>query len=190
MIDRFAHKNFLKAALLGSCFLFLSCENDQKVFDEWTKNKQMIEEGKNIETLISEGSHMKARLTAPQMIRYMSDTVYVEFPKTLKVDFYNITGAVESHLDSKYGKYFETMNRVLLRDSVVAYNFQGDTLHTQELWWDQNSQKIYTNKPVRIRKSGNLIFGIGMDANQDLSDITIRKVTGTLAVPDSVAAQR
>jgi hypothetical protein len=133
MIDRFLHKNFLKAALVGSCFLFLSCENDQKVFDEWTKDKQMIEEGKNIETLISEGSHMKARLTAPHMIRYMSDTVYVEFPKTLKVDFYNVTGAVESHLNSKYGKYFETMNRVLLRDSVVAYNFQGDTLHTQEL---------------------------------------------------------
>lgn len=190
MIDRFLHRNILKAALVGSCFLFLSCENDPKVFDEWTKDKQMIEEGVNIETLISEGSRMKARLTAPLMLRYMTDTVYVEFPKTLKVDFYNVTGAVESHLNSKYGKYFETMNRVLLRDSVVVFNFQGDTLQTPELWWDQNTQKIYTSKPVRIRKSGNLIYGIGMDASQDLSDITIRRVTGYLAVPDSMAAQK
>ena len=124
------------------------------------------------------------------MLRYQTDTVYVEFPKSMKVDFYNVTGMVESHLDAKYGKYFETLNRVLLRDSVVVFNFQGDTLKTEELWWDQNSKKIYTSKPVRIRKSGNLIFGVGMDATQDLSDITITKVTGTLAVPDSMAAQK
>ena len=190
MINRFPHNNILKAALLGGCFLFSACENDMKVIDEWTKDKQLVEEGRNIETLISEGSHMKARLTSPLMLRYMTDTVFVEFPKTLKVDFYNVTGTVESHLNSKYGKYFETMNRVLLKDSVVIFNFQGDSLQTNELWWDQNSQKIYTDKQVRIRKSGNLIYGIGMDAKQDLSDITITRVTGTLAVPDSMAAQK
>src|SRR5436190_6584187 len=101
MINRFLHNNILKAALLGGCFLFSACENDMKVIDEWTKDKQLVEEGRNIETLISEGSHMKARLTSPLMLRYMTDTVFVEFPKTLKVDFYNVTGAVESHLDSK-----------------------------------------------------------------------------------------
>ena len=183
------HKIFLKAALLGSCFLVAACENDPKEIDAWTKDKIMIEVGKNIETLISEGNHLKARLTAPYMERYQADTVYVEFPRTLKVDFYNVTGAVESHLDARYGKFFESTNKVLLRDSVLVFNFQGDTLQTQELWWDQNTQKIYTSQPVRIRKSGNLIFGVGMDAAQDLSDITIRKVTGTLAVPDSIAAQ-
>ena len=189
MTDLFLYKNFLKAALAGSCFLFMACENDPKEIDAWTKDKIMVEVGKNIETLISEGSHLKARLTAPDMLRYQADTIYVEFPNTLKVDFYNVNGLVESHLDSKYGKYFESMNRVLLKDSVVVFNFQGDTLQTEELWWDQNSQKIYTSKPVRIRKGGNLIFGVGMDATQDLSDIVIRKVTGTLAVPDSIAAQ-
>ena len=66
---------------------------------------------------------------------------------------------------------------------------QGDTLQTNELWWDQNSQRLYTDKPVRIRKSGNLIFGVGMEAKQDLSDINIKQVTGTLLVPDSLAAQ-
>src|SRR5688572_1428405 len=148
MIDRYLHKAFLKAALLGSCFLVVACENDMGKIKEWTDSKIMVERGKNIETLISEGSHLKARLTAPYMERYQADTVYVEFPKTLKVDFYNATGTVESHLDARYGKLFESMNRVLLRDSVVVFNFQGDTLQTQELWWDQNSQKIYTSKPV------------------------------------------
>ena len=179
----------MKAALLVSCFLFAACENDPKDIRAWTEDKMLVEEGRNIESLISEGSRLKARLVAPLMLRYQKDTAIVEFPKSLKVDFYNATGVVESHLDALYGKYFESINRVLLRDSVVVFNFAGDTLKTQELWWDQNSQMIYTEKPVRIRKSGNLIFGVGMDARQDLSDIRIRQVTGTLMVPDSLAAQ-
>jgi LPS export ABC transporter protein LptC len=115
--------------------------------------------------------------------------VYDEFPKTLKVDFYDADGKIESHLDAKYGKYFETFNKVYLRDSVLIFNMQGDTLQTPELWWDQNSQRLYTDKRVRVRKSGNLIFGVGMEAKQDLSDINIKQVTGTLLVPDSLAGQ-
>ncbi len=190
MINKNSHNKFLKAALLVSCFLFVACENDPKDIKAWTENRLMVEEGKDIVSLISEGSRLKARLQAPQMLRYtQQDTAIVEFPKTLKVDFYNATGMVESHLDARYGKYFETMNRVYLRDSVLVYNISGDSLQTPELWWDENSQMIYTDKPVRIRKSGNLIFGIGMDAKQDLSDVRIRQVTGTLMVPDSIAAQ-
>lgn len=186
MIKQFLHKNISKAALI-SCFLFAACENDPKDIKAWTEDRMMVEEGKDIQTLISEGSRLKAMLLAPQMLRYQNDTAIVEFPRKLKVDFYNAAGQVESHLDSKYGKYYESLNRVLLRDSVVVFNFTGDTLQTPELWWDQGTQMIYTDKPVRIRKSGNLIYGIGMDARQDLSDIRIRQVTGTLMVPDSIA---
>lgn len=189
MINLNSYNTFIKAALLVSCFLFAACENDPKDIKAWTENRLMVEEGKDIVSLISEGSRLKARLQAPQMLRYQKDTAIVEFPKSLKVDFYNATGMVESHLDARYGKYYETMNRVLLRDSVLVYNLSGDSLQTPELWWDENSQMIYTDKPVRIRKSGNLIFGIGMDARQDLSDVRIRQVTGTLMVPDSIAAQ-
>ena len=63
---------------------------------------------------------------------------------------------------------------------------QGDTLHTPDLWWDQNLQKFYTDKNVRIRKGGNLIYGKGMDAQQDLTNINIRQVSGLVAVPDSL----
>lgn len=187
MIDKPLYKNLLKAALFSGCFLFIGCENDPKDIRAWTEDKMMVEEGKNIETLISEGSRLKARLVAPQMLRFtLNDTAIVEFPKTLKVDFYNAVGVIESHLHAKYGKYYEVMNRVFLRDSVVVFNLTGDTLQTPELWWDQNSQMIYTDKKVRIRKGGNLIYGVGMDAKQDLSDVRIRQVTGTLMMPDSL----
>jgi len=190
MINRSLNTIFLKgAAFLLGCFFILGCENDPKVIEQWTGSKEMVEEADSIQTFVSQGSHMRAKLWAPFMLRYQSDTIYVEFPRSLHVNFFDSAGHVESHLDSKYGKYFESLNKVYLRDSVVVYNMQGDSLHTPELWWDQGLQRFYTDKAVRINKSGNVFYGVGMDARQDLSDITIRKVTGEVQVPDSLRAQ-
>lgn len=168
------------------CFFFVSCENDQRTLDELTKPKAMVEEAKNIETYLSQGSTLKAKLWAPYMLRYSSDTVFVEFPRTLHVNFFDSLGRVDSHLDAHYGKYYETINKVYLRDSVLVYNQVGDTLRSPDLWWDQNTQLFYTDKNVWIKRQGTVLRGKGMDSKQDLSDIHIKQVTGLVDMPDSL----
>ncbi len=148
----------------------------------------MVEEAIDVRTYISQGSRMKALLKAPLMLRFQSDTNHIEFPKTLHVDFFDSSGKVESQLSCRHGVYYETLNKILLQDSVVIFNVSGDTLRTPELWWDQNKQIFFTDKNVAIRKSGNLIYGVGMEAKQDLTEIRIAKVTGTVWVPDSIAS--
>jgi LPS export ABC transporter protein LptC len=182
--------NFLKlAAMMCSCFFFLACENDQKTLDEIMGSKKMTEEAKDIETYLSQGSMLKAKLWAPYMVRSSSDTTYVEFPKTLHVNFFDSVGNVDSHLDSRYGKYFESLNKVYLRDSVLVYNMQGDSLRSPDLWWDQNTQMFYTDKNVWIKRQGTVLLGKGMDSRQDLSNIHIKQVTGLVDVPDSLRPQ-
>lgn len=176
--------------MVCSCFFFLACENDPKTIDDLTKPKAMIEEAKNIESYLSQGSMLKAKLTAPYMLRSSSDTTFVEFTKSLHVDFYDSTGKVDSHLDSKYGKYYESLGKVYLRDSVLVYNLQGDSMRSPDLWWDQNTQRIYTDKKVWVRKGGTILTGQnGMESRQDLSDINIKQVTGPLDLPDSLRPQ-
>jgi LPS export ABC transporter protein LptC len=188
MTDRLLHKNIFKAAFFLGCFFFWGCENDEKTIEEWSRSKAMVEEAKQIETYMSQGNHMRAKLWAPYMLRYEADTIFVEFPRTLHVNFFDSTGKTDSHLDALYGKYYESLNKVYLRDSVVVFNVQGDTLKCPDLWWDQNTQKFYTDKNVRVRKSGNILYGVGLDAMQDLSNIHIKKVTGQFFVADSLSA--
>ncbi len=146
----------------------------------------MVEEAKDITSLFSVNGRMRARLIAPLMLRYQEDTVYVEFPKTLKVDFFDSTLQVESKLFAKYGKYFESQSKIFLRDSVVVYNIKGDTLRCPELWWDQNNQRFYTDKPAHLVRKGQDITGRnGMEASQDLTDIVFRRPSGRFDVPDS-----
>ncbi len=187
-----SYKTFFTAVCLASCFFLSGCENDQKTIDDWSKDKLMTEEATDIETFLSQEGRMKARLTAPLMIRTVSmvDTLYVEFPQSLHVDFYNEDTVIETRLDSKYGKYYEALNKVYLRDSVVVINIQGDTLKAPDLWWNQNTGKFYTDKyAIYHGTNKNIYGGEGLEATQDLSSIIFKKPTGTVKVAESGSLQ-
>jgi Lipopolysaccharide-assembly, LptC-related len=175
------------AAFLTGCCFVCSCENDEKVLNEWAKVVVMKEEARDIESYLSQEGKMKAKLKAPLMLRVFTDTNYVEFPNTLHVDFYNdSTTKIESWLDSKYGKYYESLNKVYLRDSVVAINITGDTLKSPDLWWDQNRKLFYTDRYAEYHTKDQHIYGgKGLEATQDMKSITFKYPTGTVLVPEN-----
>jgi LPS export ABC transporter protein LptC len=176
---------FIRAALFLSCFFVSSCENDVRQLQQWNEKVVMVEEGKQIVAYLSNGGTMRAKLTAPLMLRYQADTIYVEFPKKLHVDFYNDSAKVESRLNALYGKYFETLNKVYLRDSVIVYNVKGDTMRTSELWWNQQTQKFYNDKPTRIDTKTQHLFGAhGIEAAQDFSNIILLQPSGTVQMKE------
>jgi LPS export ABC transporter protein LptC len=174
---------------IGLCFiagLLPACENNIKTLPNFRQKQISVDEGKKITAYMSENAKVKAKLTAPYMRRKELDSSYVEFPKTLHVDFYNdSTQKIESVMDAHYGKWQEQDAKVLLRDSVVVKNIlKGDTLYCKELWWDQKAEKFYTDKPVQIHKSGGtVLYGTGLEAPQDFSGYTIYQITGPFAFP-------
>ena len=173
------------AAFFGSCFFVIACENDIKEVDAHFSKKAMIEEAKEVVSYLSQEGKVKAKLTAPFMKRHLADSPYIEFPKTLHVDFFNDTLVIESTLDALYARNMEYERKVLLKDSVVVINkLKGDTLRTSELWWDQNKQEFYTDKPVRILQKTSHTFGkFGMRAKQDFSEWWILGSSGKREVP-------
>lgn len=146
----------------------------------------MTEEAKDIESYLSQQGKMKAKLKAPLMLRVMGDTLYIEFSKSLHIDFYDTATVLESWVYAKYGKYYETYNKAFLRDSVVVINILGDTLKCPDLWWDQNKKIFYTDKYAEYHTKDKHIYGgKGMEASQDLRTIIFKQPTGTVLVSDS-----
>jgi LPS export ABC transporter protein LptC len=187
MTNSFFYKNILyTAAFLTGCCLLYACENDAKKVADYTKNVIMQEEAKDIESYMSQDGKMKAKLTAPLMLRVMADTIYVEFPKSLHVDFYDSSRNVETWLDSKYGKYYENLNKVYLRDSVIVITIKGDTLKSPDLWWDQNTKLFHTDKYAIYHGPGKNIYGgKGLVATQDLNSVIFNEPTGTVQVSEN-----
>jgi LPS export ABC transporter protein LptC len=187
----FLHRLVPCTLFLVPCALCLvpflsSCENDEKKVTALTKNVVMKEEAKEVESFLSQDGKMRARLKAPYMLRVFADTIYVEFPQTLHVDFYDQNNQVETILDSRYGKYFENLNKVYLRDSVIVISNKGDTLKSPDLWWDQSTKMFYTDKYAEYHtQDKNIYGGKGLEATQDLNSITFKYPTGTVRVSET-----
>ncbi len=168
------------------CCFVLSCENDKRTIDAWNEKVVMKEQAVQVESFLSQDGKMRAKLTAPLMERVTADTVYVEFPHTLHVDFYDSSNIVETILDSGFGKYYENLGKVYLRDSVVVITTKGDTLKSPDLWWDQNTKMFYTDKFATYRGVGRNIYGgKGLIATQDLNSVIFNDPTGTVQVSES-----
>lgn len=188
MINPSNHKRifYTAAFIIGCCFLY-SCENDEKKINDLTKRVVLKEEAINIESFLSQDGKMKAKLKAPLMLRVAADTLYVEFPKSLHVDFFgDSSSSIETWLDSRYGKYFEQLGKVYLRDSVTVITAKGDTLKSPDLWWDQNTKLFYTDKFATYHGIGKSIYGgKGLTATQDLNSVIFNDPTGVVQVSEN-----
>jgi LPS export ABC transporter protein LptC len=172
---------------MGCFFVFTSCENDEHVVEGLFAKKTAVEEAKKVESYLSQSGKVKAKLTSPYMLRVQADSPYMEFPHNLHVDFYDDSTVIESTLDARYAKYVEFDHKVLLRDSVLVVSIKnGDTLRTQELWWDQDKQEFYTNKPAHVFQRDKIIFAKdGLRAAQNLTSYTFYSSSGPMLVPNN-----
>ena len=179
MINKLFYKNTkLAVALLSSCFFMLACENNVNEVQALSARIGGIDVGKDVSIFISTDGKMTAKLMAPLMRKYLLDSGrMVEFPNTIKVDFYKDSLHIESKLSANYANYKEEENKVFLKDNVIVYNVLGDTLWCKEMIWDQNTNKFTTDKEVIVKQHNPIakIYGKGFEANQDLSDIHIFK---------------
>lgn len=178
----------LKAAVITGCLFLVSCENDEGDVKNLFAKKMGVEEAKNVVITFTTGGKTKAILTSPLMLRVQDTVSYIEFPKTLSVDFYNDSGVIESNMTALYARYKESQNIVFLRDSVVIKNTKGETLKTDEMYWDRSRTgwEFYTARPVRIHTLMQQIYGAyGMEASQDFKQRHIMQTSGQIKIPAS-----
>ncbi len=179
MINHFIHKKYnLAVTILCSCFFMLACENNINEVKALNDSAGGIDIGKDVSIYMSGDGKMSAKVIAPIMKKYLLDSgQMVEFPNTIKVDFFKDSAKVESKLSANYAKYIQEENKFFLKGDVIIYNVMGDTLWCKEMYWDQNTSKFHTDKEVVVKQHNPIskIYGLGFEANQDLSDIKIFK---------------
>ncbi len=171
---------------LGIFFLFLasSCRNDPKVINSMV-NKTMLQEDKayDVTFYISEHGRTKVSIYTKEFVRNdVAKPPFTDMKKFIKVDFFNDSMVVENTLTAKYARYYEKQGNILLRDSIIVKNKKGETLKTEELVWNQNIEKYFTEKPVAIHTPTQILYGNGLEANQDFSWYEIKHPTGIVQV--------
>ena len=106
-------------------------------------------------------------------------------PDNLKSSFKSVK-EVDSKLSAAYGINYEDKKLIKLTDSVRVVNVKGEELKSEELFWDQTSKKIYTNKFVRIVRNGETLRGDGFESNESFTKYRILRPAGPVSVQDNL----
>jgi LPS export ABC transporter protein LptC len=180
-----ANKRILIALPIGLVLFYVTMISGNKgleKLDQFAKADNLTEVGNDVNILYTENGKPKAKIITDEITRYISEEGITEFKKGLKIYFFDTEQQIESSMSANYGKAFEKEEELFARDNVVIINVKGEKLNTEELTWKRKEKKIYSTKFVKITTNDEIIFGEGLEANEDFSDYTIKKVKGTIKV--------
>lgn len=174
----------LSLILFVTVFSFSCSTNPDEIKALYSKLEMPDEQGRDVLIVYSKKGIIKARLSAPLLIRHFGEDDLTEFPEGLHLIFYNEDGDIENELTSNYGLRNEKTEEMLAKDDVVVINKKGEKLNTEELIWNQKTSRIYSEKFVRIQTADEIIYGDGLDANEDFSEYTILNIKGIINLQD------
>lgn len=161
------------------CSLITACNDPigekRQVF---TDGDVAIEVARDVEILYSDSAIVRVRVTGPLLHNYTDrENPRQEFPAGVKIEFLEPNLSVRSTLTAKTAVRYQEKGRIIARDSVVLVSAQQEKLETEELIWDEKTAKVFTEKFVKVTKPGEIIYGYGLEAEQDFSywKITVPK---------------
>lgn len=173
----------LSIGVLLASVLFFSCSNDfQEIIEAVDYKTYPIQTAQNIEIVQTDSGKITFKVFAPVLERFtqLENNPYELFPNGIKVVTYSIYPKVESYLTCNYAKHDINAKLWEARDNVVAVNIDGDTVKSEQIFWDLNTEKIYSDKYVNITTATEIIYGTGFVANQNFLNWKITNVKGNI----------
>jgi len=142
-----------------------------------------MREGENVTMLYAEKDILKMKMTGKKVLEFENGDR--EFPEGLFLEFYNEQGQLTSTLAANHAYFFKREYQWRGRGHVEVKNLETqEQLNTEELYWKPDTKRIFSDKFVTIREAGDVIYGEGLEAAQDLSDYRIRDPHGTFEASD------
>jgi len=178
----FFHKICTSIFLIGVFFL-ISCENNVEKVNLLTAATELpAEESENIKIIYSDSGYSKMVIEAPKLERFNTEKAYTEFKDGIHVTFFNKLGEQESELFADYAIDYEKENMMEAKGNVIVVNVNGDRLNTEHLVWLKTEKRIKSNEFVKIETQEEIIYGDGLDANEDFTQYRIKNIKGVITI--------
>ena len=172
--------------LLFICFQVIACANKEvrhRVGAIEDRKAMAVLEGNEVTTLISDSGITRYRIKAKKWLVFdKADTPYWEFPEGIYLEKFNPDLKADATVEADYAFYNEPAQRWMLRGNVLAVNLEGEQFETPLLFWDQQSESIYSDSSIVITREASIIMGVGFRSNQELTKYTILRPTGIFPI--------
>ena len=180
--------NIIKLLVIPGVFCVTACENDIEKINSITSTNNFPEiSGKKVEVLYSDSAKVKMQLNADEILQFAkAERPYIEFPKGIRIIFYDDSLRIDSELSANYAKYFQNEKLWEARGNVIAKKISsGEKLNTEELFWDENQDRIYSNSFSRIERKNMVYYGKqGFETNQKFKPLRLKSSNATIQIQD------
>jgi len=165
--------------------IVFSCEEKENDLKGKIDYLGPILEAEDINVVHSDSGYTRIKMSTAKQLKYASGEEL--YPKPVYITFIDKNGVEYSRLRGDSARYRKSENIYQMQGNVLINNTrENQSLATDELFWNPNTRKIYSEKKVVIKTPKENFTALGgMDAEQDFSRYTLRKSRGTVVV-DSI----
>jgi|JI10StandDraft_1071094.scaffolds.fasta_scaffold100139_3 LPS export ABC transporter protein LptC len=132
----------------------------------------------------SEYGWKRAVMVASLMKKHNKNGNGLEFPKGIKVDFFEKEKKTAT-LTADYAFNDDATKTTKLKGNVKMVNVRNEVLRTDEIIWDMRNKLIHAPGWIKIKTKEEMIVGVGLDSDEDLKNYTIKKVNGIFTTYDN-----
>ena len=111
------------------------------------------------------------------------DNGNIEFPEGIEIEFFDKDGNTTTTMRADRGYFDRNANLYRGEGDVRVENLEKDqSLASEEVFWDPNAKKIYTEKFVTVREKETVFNGTGMEADEGFNEYKMYKVTNSRTI--------
>lgn len=141
----------------------------------------------NVNTVISDSGYTRYRITSPLWLMFEeAKEPHWNFPDGLFVVKYDDAMKENGTFTADTAIYWSLQKIWQFYRNVRMKNVAGDRFLTQQLFWDQNNRKLYSDSFIHIERSDRIIEGYGFESNEEMTQYTIRRPSGIFPTSDFV----
>lgn len=165
--------------LFSAITLFGCTANYKDIKKMGVSDAEPIAEGIDINSKYTDSGRLLTNLITEKLMDYSNFSFpYKEFPNGIEVHYWDEDNK-ESIITADYAIQYDKTNIVDLRKNVHLITSDSLELRSDQLYWDQANEWVFTDQPYKIKfRDGSYNDGARFDSNQDFTVFLSRKNSG------------
>ena len=139
-----------------------------------------------VTTLVSDSGMIRYKIITDEWLIYSQrNPPFWAFEKGVYLEKFDTLFHVDASIKADTAYYYEPKKLWELRGNVHIQSQRGDKFDTELMFWDQNKEKIYSDRFIRIEQVDKILTGYGFESNQQMTEYQIYNNTGVFTVEDT-----
>ncbi|WP_136482016.1 LPS export ABC transporter periplasmic protein LptC [Cognatitamlana onchidii] len=165
--------------------MFFSCNNN---YDQVQKigisENEPLGVDYNLNLKYTAFGRIKANLLSTKALDYTNrDFPFREFVEGVTLYVFDDQNK-KSTVVADYAIVYTSNNLIDLQENVVITTNDSSVLKTNQLYYDEKKEWLFTNQPVSFQTKQDIINGNGFDSNSKFTNAEVLEVTGIITLEE------